>query len=94
MQEREFLVIVRVHAKNKRAATNNACELLNRGGDANRVVDLTKITCDDAAEITSPLSENGYAVILWTPKELRDAAPGKVQDRLIELGWGVINCYQ
>jgi hypothetical protein len=33
----------------------------------------------------------GYAVICFTPEELRGADPGHVQDRLVELGWDVID---
>jgi hypothetical protein len=36
------------------------------------------------------LRMRGFAVIAWTPKELRDADPERVEDRLIELGWGII----
>jgi hypothetical protein len=33
----------------------------------------------------------GYAVVIFTPEELRGANPEHVQDRLVELGWEVIN---
>jgi hypothetical protein len=33
----------------------------------------------------------GYAVVCFTPEELRGADPGHVQDRLVELGWDVID---
>ena len=33
----------------------------------------------------------GYAVICFTPEELRGADPDHVQDRLVELGWDVID---
>jgi hypothetical protein len=33
----------------------------------------------------------GYAVVIFTPEELRGADPGHVQDRLVELGWDVID---
>ena len=36
------------------------------------------------------LREQGYAVIVWTPKELDGASPHKVEDRSIEVGWEVI----
>lgn len=36
------------------------------------------------------LREEGYAVIVWTPDELRGAKAHKVQDRSIELGWDII----
>ena len=40
------------------------------------------------------LRDSGYAVIVWTPDELRTADPGAVEDRSIELGWDVIECLQ
>ncbi len=36
------------------------------------------------------LEEMGCAVVVFTPEELLDADPDKVQDRLIELGHEVI----
>jgi len=33
----------------------------------------------------------GYVVVCFTPEELRGADPGHVQDRLVELGWDVID---
>jgi hypothetical protein len=33
----------------------------------------------------------GYAVVIFTPEELRGANPDHVQDRLVELGWDVID---
>jgi hypothetical protein len=33
----------------------------------------------------------GYAVVIFTPEELRGANPEHVQDRLVELGWDVID---
>lgn len=32
----------------------------------------------------------GYAVVLFTPEELEEADAGRVEDRLIEVGWDVI----
>jgi hypothetical protein len=40
------------------------------------------------------LSHAGYAIIIWTPEELGDANPRKVEDRLIELGHEVIGDLQ
>lgn len=37
------------------------------------------------------LEEMGCAVVVFTPEELKDVDPDKVQDRLIELGNEVIN---
>ena len=36
------------------------------------------------------LSSRGYAVIIWSPDELAGVNPHKVEDRSIELGWGII----
>ena len=43
-------------------------------------------------EIVSDLRDKGYCVVIFTPEELRDANPSHVEDRLIELGWEVIEC--
>ena len=32
----------------------------------------------------------GYAVIVWTPEELGEANPRRVEDRSVELGWDII----
>lgn len=32
----------------------------------------------------------GYAVVLFTPEELEEADAGRVEDRLVEVGWDVI----
>jgi len=37
------------------------------------------------------LRDAGYAVIVWTPEELRGASARRVEDRSIELGWEVID---
>lgn len=37
------------------------------------------------------LYDEGYAVILFTPEELAGADSGRVEDRLIELGWDIIH---
>ena len=41
-------------------------------------------------QVIETLREEGYAVILWNPKELGKAPPGKVEDRSVELGREVI----
>lgn len=40
------------------------------------------------------LRSRGFAVIVWTPEELKDADPDHVQDRSIEFGWDVIRDLQ
>lgn len=37
------------------------------------------------------LLDRGYAVVIWTPDELRGAHPRKVEERSIELTWDVIH---
>lgn len=49
------------------------------------------MTKAEQAAIAS-LRHKGFAVIVWTPEELEDANPRKVEDRSIELGWDVIAC--
>lgn len=41
-------------------------------------------------ETVEELREQGYCVIVFNPDELEGANPDKVADRLIELGWDVI----
>lgn len=40
------------------------------------------------------MGNRGYAVIVWTPEELHDANPKHVEERSIELGWGIIQDLQ
>ena len=42
-------------------------------------------------ELCAKMRHLGYAVICFTPEELRGANPDHVEDRLVELGWDVIN---
>ena len=37
------------------------------------------------------LQSEGYAVIIWTPEELGEANPRRVEDRSVELGWDIIS---
>lgn len=37
------------------------------------------------------LRDLGFAVVAFTPEELRGAEPDHVEDRLIEIGWDVID---
>lgn len=48
----------------------------------------------DQIEVLRELREEGYAVVLFNPEELDTAEPERVEDRLIELGWDVINDMQ
>ena len=42
-------------------------------------------------ELSRELEAMGCAVVIFTEEELRGARPDLVQDRLIELGWDVID---
>ena len=42
-------------------------------------------------ELNRELEAMGCAVVIFTEEELRGARPDLVQDRLIELGWEVID---
>jgi hypothetical protein len=44
-----------------------------------------------AVEHLRQLRKMGYAVVAFTPEELRGANSDHVEDRLNELGWDVIN---
>jgi hypothetical protein len=46
---------------------------------------------DEVVKHVRALEEMGCAVVVFTPEELRDVDPDKVQDRLCELGDEVIN---
>ncbi len=37
------------------------------------------------------LRDLGYAICIFTPDELRDAKPHKVEDELISAGWEIID---
>jgi hypothetical protein len=45
----------------------------------------------DVAKLARQLSDMGCAVVVFTPEELRGASPKRVEDRLIERGWDVID---
>jgi len=46
---------------------------------------------DEEVQAVRNLRERGYAVVIFSPEEVESAASGKVEDRLIELGWDVID---
>jgi hypothetical protein len=45
-------------------------------------------------KVLAELRSEGYAVVVWSPEELRGANPSRVQDRSIELGHEVIEGLQ
>ena len=50
------------------------------------MIDMAKVV-----EYGRALEAMGCCVVVFTPEELRGADPGHVQDRLVELGWDVID---
>lgn len=51
------------------------------------------MTEQERAAIES-LRDKGYAVIVWSPYELGDAPPQRVEERSIEQGWDTIEYLQ
>jgi len=45
---------------------------------------------NEQKNVIETLQDEGYAIIVWTPDELGDAPPFRVEDRSIELGWEII----
>jgi hypothetical protein len=41
--------------------------------------------------VIEQLRAQGYAVIVWTPEELRGVDPARVEDRSVELGNDIID---
>jgi hypothetical protein len=44
-------------------------------------------------DVIDELRSAGYAVCVFSPDELGDADPDRVEDRLCELGWDVISSF-
>jgi len=44
----------------------------------------------DADNAIRALRDYGYAIVIFNPEELNGANPDHVEERLIELGWDVI----
>jgi hypothetical protein len=49
------------------------------------------IMTNEQIKILNELTFAGYAVVVWTPEEIGDLNPRKVEDRVIELGNEVIH---
>jgi hypothetical protein len=43
-------------------------------------------------EWMADMRKRGFCVTVFTPEELQGANPDQVEDRLVELGWEVIDC--
>jgi hypothetical protein len=50
------------------------------------MIDMSKIV-----EHSRAIEAMGCCVVVFTPEELRGANPNKVEERLVELGWDVID---
>ena len=49
------------------------------------------IMTNEQIKILNELTFAGYAVVVWTPEEIGDLNPRKIEDRVIELGNEVIH---
>lgn len=54
--------------------------------------DSTELTQGEAQafQALESLRSEGYAVIIWSPAELGDVDPGRVEELSIEKGWDII----
>ena len=48
----------------------------------------------DQIKVLNQLRDEGYAIIVWTPEELKDAPVRQVENRSIELGHDIIRDLQ
>ena len=46
---------------------------------------------ESEAALIEALRRRGYAVTVFTPHELRDADPDSVQERMVQVGWDIID---
>jgi hypothetical protein len=51
-----------------------------------------KITQEDWAVIKK-FRDNGFALVMFNEEELRGAAREDVEDRLVELGWDIVDAF-
>jgi hypothetical protein len=58
------------------------CDALDRSSLTDKELDTLRL-----------LRQRGFAVVVFNPTELREADPDGVQDRLVELGWDVIEAH-
>lgn len=49
---------------------------------------------DDEVEVLKGLTDRGFAVIVFTPDELKEASPKRVEEALISEAWDVIELLQ
>ena len=49
------------------------------------------MTRKEVAELCSKIRRSGYAIVCFDAEELRGANPDYVEERLVEVGWDVID---
>lgn len=64
---------------------------LPAAGDPGEETEVTDLPTEAEFVVLNGLRDRGYAVVVFTPQELRGAKTRHVEDRLIELGWDVID---
>jgi len=64
---------------------------LKRENEELKMAQVNPNNTKQAVEHLRQLRKMGYAVVAFTPEELRGADSDHVEDRLIELGWDVID---
>jgi hypothetical protein len=46
---------------------------------------------DEEVKMLRAVRDRGFAVVIFTPEELQNVPPGKLEDDLIALGWDTID---
>jgi len=54
-------------------------------------VEVSDLPSDAEYVVINSLRDRGYAVVVFTPQELRGAKTRHVEDRMVECGWDVID---
>ena len=60
-------------------------------GQRDEDTEVTDLPTEAEFTVLNGLRDRGYAVVVFTPQELRGAKTRHVEDRLVELGWEVID---
>lgn len=53
-------------------------------------VEVTDLPNESEQKVLNDLAHKGYAVVVFTPQELEGVRPKYVEDRMVEVGWEVI----
>lgn len=53
-------------------------------------VEVTDLPDESEQKILNNLADKGYAVVVFTPQELEGVRAKYVEDRMVEVGWEVI----